>query len=492
MTILIRVDNGTSVTVWERTTTTNPYAFSVTTLTGPGATFDTLAFEHYTVTSDGAYLKIHCFRPTFSNGTGTGDNIAGVRLDGVPGFPGGIWASTIESYVVGYGGIASSRFDALGPNLATITFMGDQDSELVLGFTAEAPEYSVTVDTVPAGLEVSVDGTTATAPVTFTCVTGSRHTIAAPSPQGAGDTRFVFVNWSDGGGPSHDVTCLGAANYTAFFATQLRVVLQTEPAGLGLFVDSRGYDAPYADWWNASEPHVIDAPSPQYTGPETRWAWQSWSDGGAQTRVVGVTAPTTLTARFRAEVRVTVTTSPEGLTVAADGTDWVGPQTYWWTVGSSHTLDAPDRQEHGGSVYRLESWSDTGAREHAVTVDGPATYTAVYREVPPPISMNWKPLVAAAFSCTLLLVGLYRSGRRPYRFREPLRRSLKTFLVLSLPFVAAEAGTGVLSLAFGVLAIPPLLGWGTAVDLAILVVGIVAVLVPRGVAGLIARVPART
>ena len=137
-TALVRVDSGTSVTIWERTTAQNMYTFDVPTLTGPGATFDTIAFEHYTVTSDGVYLTIHCFRAAWGNGTSTGNNIAGVRLNGVPGYPLGLWASGIVSYVVGYGGIASSRFEALGSDLATITFMGDQDSELVLSFDGTA------------------------------------------------------------------------------------------------------------------------------------------------------------------------------------------------------------------------------------------------------------------------------------------------------------------------------------------------------------------
>lgn len=80
---IMRVDNGTSVTVWERTTAINSYTFSLATLEGAGGTFTTLAFERYTVTSDGLYLKIHCYRDNYANGTGVGDNIGGVRLDGV-------------------------------------------------------------------------------------------------------------------------------------------------------------------------------------------------------------------------------------------------------------------------------------------------------------------------------------------------------------------------------------------------------------------------
>ena len=132
----------------------------------------------------------------------------------------------------------------------------------------------------------------------------------------------------------------------------------------------------------------------------------------------------------------------------------------------------------------MESWSDGGGLTHEIVATRPGVYTAVYRQqeqVAPPVAMNWKPFLAAVFSLILLLVGIYRSWRRPYPFRGSKHRSLVTFLLFSGAFVGGEAATGILSLVTGVLAIPPLLGWGTAVDGTILVLGLVAILVPRGV-----------
>ena len=51
----------------------------------------------------------------------------------------------------------------------------------------------------------------------------------------------------------------------------------------------------------------------------------------------------------------------------------------------------------------------------------------------------------------------------------------KAFTITSLPFILAEAATGAMSLATGLLPIPPLLGVGSAVDAAILVAGLVIV-----------------
>ena len=49
---------------------------------------------------------------------------------------------------------------------------------------------------------------------------------------------------------------------------------------------------------------------------------------------------------------------------------------------------------------------------------------------------------------------------------------VKAFTITSLPFVLAEAGTGIVSLLTGQLSLPPIIGLGTGVDLAILLAGL--------------------
>ena len=95
------------------------------------------ASETYSVSTDGTCLTIHCSRPIAatdcSPNAAAGNNIAGVHL-AVPGHPDGFWASTILDYSVGCRGEASSRFAALGSNLADATRLGDNDSEIVVCF----------------------------------------------------------------------------------------------------------------------------------------------------------------------------------------------------------------------------------------------------------------------------------------------------------------------------------------------------------------------
>ncbi|MEW5936568.1 MAG: PKD domain-containing protein [Candidatus Thermoplasmatota archaeon] len=150
----IPVSNGTSVTIYERTTDWLIYTFDVSTLTTTGATFDTLADEHYTITSDGTYLTINCYRPTTAGGVG--HNIAAVRLDGVPGYPDGIYASMIISYTLGMDGDAESRFNALGNDITTHTLLGDLESEIVLGFSTDIDPGTPPNTNVPVSNGTSV------------------------------------------------------------------------------------------------------------------------------------------------------------------------------------------------------------------------------------------------------------------------------------------------------------------------------------------------
>ena len=137
--------SGITVTVFELSEEVSQHNFTLSQLMTTGGTFRTPALynETYIVTSDGEDITIGCYHlPPFNRtGVATGNNIVAVRMNGVSGYPSGLWASEVVSYSVGHGGIAESRFNALG--LADqlgpygdylCTFMGDYASELVLGF----------------------------------------------------------------------------------------------------------------------------------------------------------------------------------------------------------------------------------------------------------------------------------------------------------------------------------------------------------------------
>jgi len=109
----------------------------------------------------------------------------------------------------------------------------------------------------------------------------------------------------------------------------------------------------------------------------------------------------------------------------------------------------------------LKGWAQNGPFEIKVPTSPPSAET------------NYKTLVAAVFAIILLTAGLWSSKKRPWKSGKDGKAMVKAFMLTSMPFVLAEAATGVVSFLTGQLSIPPLVGVGTAVDLAILLAGIV-------------------
>lgn len=65
---------------------------------------------------------------------------------------------------------------------------------------------TLTFQTTPGGLSLTVGSAMSKASFTRTVIVGSTNTISAPSPQNKGSKTYRFVSWSDGGAQTHDVT----------------------------------------------------------------------------------------------------------------------------------------------------------------------------------------------------------------------------------------------------------------------------------------------
>jgi hypothetical protein len=74
---------------------------------------------------------------------------------------------------------------------------------------------------------------------------------------------------------------------------------------------------------------------------------------------------------------ITIATSPSGLAVVVDETTKTAPQSFNWPVGSTHSIGVTSPQGGGGTQYVYNSWSDSPAQTHNITVPSVATtYTA--------------------------------------------------------------------------------------------------------------------
>lgn len=77
---------------------------------------------------------------------------------------------------------------------------------------------SLSLDTVPSGLQVQLDGQPFSAPTSIVTVAGITRTVNAPSPQSQSGSNYSFVLWADGGAVTHEIAVpTNATTLTASF-----------------------------------------------------------------------------------------------------------------------------------------------------------------------------------------------------------------------------------------------------------------------------------
>ncbi len=266
----------------------------------------------------------------------------------------------------GWTGTGSGSFT--GPtNPTSVTMNGPITQSGSFG----ANTISVTVTTVPAGRQIIVDGLPMTSPQVFNWTATQSHTISVDSVQaGAAGVRYLYSSWSDAGARTHTITPLTDSTVTASFATQYFL---TMTAGTG------GTAAPASDWKNPGD--IVNISATASTG----YTFANWTGSGTgsfsgTTNPVNVTmnGPITETASFTPNpISVTITTNPVGRSIIVDDTVYTSPRTFNWLAAQTHTISLDSIQAGApGTRYLYTSWSDAGARTHAITPLVSGTITA--------------------------------------------------------------------------------------------------------------------
>ena len=229
---------------------------------------------------------------------------------------------------------------------------------------------TVKVSTNPAGRSFSVDGVDYTSAQTFHWDVSSLHTISTTSPQTSGaSTRYVFESWSDDGAMSHDIVPATSTSYVANFTTQYQLTMQAA---------ANGTTTPPSGWFDAGASVSISAT------PNASFGFNGWTgtgsgsySGWANPASVKMNAPITETPAFGGNVTVIVNSSPSGRSFVVDGTTYSTSQTFSWTVGSPHILDAPSPQGTSGE-FLFSRWSDNGAASHSIAPVSNTTCTVYF------------------------------------------------------------------------------------------------------------------
>ncbi len=268
-----------------------------------------------------------------------------------------------------YLAIESDRFGGIH-----VVWTDGRLADLDIFYSKLAKTTTVTVDTIPGGRIVEVEGVLRTAPWAFECEVGRYYTIAAPTPQGGSPTRYTFSLWSDAGAQTHQFLCASPETYLAVFLVEHELSISTSPPNLEFVIDGISYTTSSTLWRLEGSGAIVDTPSPQ-GGGTTRYTFASWSDGGLRSHAVVVSGPMTLIASFQTQFFLEVS-SPYG-TVSCDSPDC------WYVANATANFVVSPLLAHGtpGTRYVFTGWlgdsSETTAAA-SVLMDGPRVVGAVW------------------------------------------------------------------------------------------------------------------
>ncbi len=225
------------------------------------------------------------------------------------------------------------------------------------------------IETNPSGLQVTIDGTPYTAPQIRNWAVGEIHELGTFAVQNlSSTTKYVFVNWSDGGLIVHQVTVKGPATYTANFDPQYYLDVVSP------------YGTTNGTGWYAGGDLGIGCvdPTSMYLSPDTRVYFRGWTGDvtgiGNCFNPILMDGPKTAIATWETQYLVNAT-SPYG-TVLGGG---------WHDEGNTTVLSldiglveiSPDER------VRFISWTGDASgimlTSDPIVVDSPKNATALWR-----------------------------------------------------------------------------------------------------------------
>jgi len=234
------------------------------------------------------------------------------------------------------------------------------------------PTTTTTISTNPDGLEILVDGQRMTAPARLNWVSGSTHSIEAPVVQGEDGSRYLFGKWSDGGDRRHEVVASADTTWVeADFIVQHRVNTSVAPLESGsVSIIPHSPDGYYT---------VRSAVQAVATPTSNSGYSFLWWGGVNRARHGRNSNPATLVldfpdkqfdAVFTDRPQFRIETGEAVVRVDIDDSWDYAPTVRFVDSGSSElrigVAEILDSYYQGQLRYRFESWSDGGARSHAV------------------------------------------------------------------------------------------------------------------------------
>ncbi len=230
--------------------------------------------------------------------------------------------------------------------------------------------YQVTVVAQKTGatqtiLQIIVDGETHLSPYSFRAQPGSVHTIEAPeiqTPEGEG-RRYLYIDWSDRGERSHTITVSrNNMEFDAHYKLQFHLSTSIQPENSGS-IQTDGENEWITAWKTIS---VTGVANTGYVFNE----WQGDLSGKQNPTSLYMDGPKSIKAVFDvAQTAVRFLTDPSNQPLLIDGALYDTPVTFNWSVGETHSVEAPDTLSAGDSIrYVFDHWKNEGGRRQTIHV----------------------------------------------------------------------------------------------------------------------------
>ena len=283
---------------------------------------------------------------------------------------------------------------ATSTDTLTVTYTPDSNSSTTYNsatgsntVTVTAATVQVTVGTSPAGLSLSVDGTSYSATQSLTWTVGSSHTIATNSPQNLAGTQDTFSAWSDGGAISHSVTApTSATTYTASFtATAYQLTTGASPTADGTVSPASGTFYPPGT--------VVNLTATANSGFSfTNWTGSVASANSASTTLT-MNAPQSVTANFGTVAAAAPVASLSSLS----------PLSFTATVGTTSAAQSATLTNSGNATLNITGITITGTNptDFAVSTGSNACGSTLAAGANCLIYVTFTPASVATFSATL-------------------------------------------------------------------------------------------
>ncbi len=248
-----------------------------------------------------------------------------------------------------------------------VVWTDGRDADFNIYFASNTgPSRWQTITTNPPGLLILIDGDVYVAPQIRSWMDGELHEIGTFGTQAiAFGARYSFLDWSDGGQITHTVNVSGSQIFTAGFALQFT-----------LSVNSTYSTVTGGGWYDSGAVVAACVESAMVQeSADTRHRFVGWGDDATGTSLcsdpIVMDSPKNATAMWKTQYLVTAT-SPYG-TITGDG--W-HDENNWTTL----VLSTGMVQVSSGERALFENWygdaSGTSTTSNQIVVDTPKTATA--------------------------------------------------------------------------------------------------------------------